>query len=120
MRWALRQPASNNSSSPSSRPTAGGSSATGASNASNPATSSGLIYIDPVNLRRTNASSLNSALPAVVQSAAAAAAVAASGQIQEETSSFSTSSTVNNLSRSFGIIVRQVRVSASAYIVCCC
>lgn len=99
MRWALRQP---NSSSPASdpRPTGGGSNP-------NPATTSGLIYIDPVNLRRTNASSFNGALTTVVQSAAAAAA--ASTQLQDESS---TSCTVNNLSRAFGIILRQVIMMA--------
>lgn len=110
MRWALRQPSASNTSGPPSRQTGGGSTAAGtAAAASNPATSSGLIYIDPVNLRRTNTGSLNGALTTVVQSAAAAAV--ASNQIQEEVNSFSTSCTVNNLSRSFGIILRQVWVS---------
>lgn len=111
MRWALRQPATSSTSGPSSRQTGGGSTVTGAAAGSNnPTTSSGLIYIDPVNLRRTNTGSLNGALTTVVQSAAAAAV--ASNQIQEEVNSFSTSCTVNNLSRSFGIILRQVRAAA--------
>ena len=97
MRWALRQPSAPSPS--SNRQSSSGSSA-------NPPNSSGLIYIDPVNLRRSNAAALNGALNSAVQSAAAA--VAASQQSSDDSANQSTMSTANNLSIAFGIILRQV------------
>jgi len=98
MRWAIRQPTTASS---STRPTAGSSSA-------NPATSSGLIYIDPVNLRRSNAVSLNGAISSAVQTVQSAALSASQAAADESLASQTTSATANNLSRAFGIILRQV------------
>lgn len=98
MRWALRQP---------SAPTPSNPRATAGTTATNPPTSSGLIYIDPVNLRRSNAAALNGALNSAVQTAAVAAA-ASQQAADESANSQTTSCTANNLSRAFGIILRQV------------
>lgn len=97
MRWALRQPSAVATS--SARPTGG-------SNSTNPSAGGGLIYLEPASLRRGNTAAMNSALSAAaVQTAAAAVAQ----QITEDASGTqSVTSTANNLTRAFGIILRQV------------
>lgn len=99
MRWALRQPTLPTST--STRPTAGATS-------TNPPTSTGLIYLEPSGLRRGNAAAMNGALSAA---AAQTAAVAVAQQISDDTSNTqSVTCTAGNLTRAFGIILRQVRV----------
>lgn len=98
MRWALRQPALAATS--SSRPS------TGSANAPTSG-GGGLIYLEPSGMRRSTAASMNSALSAAA--AAQTTAVAVAQQLNEESNNAqSVSCTANNLSRAFGIILRQV------------